>query len=120
MSMKQTKEYITKNPYYHYKYIMDSILSDKSIDFKQSISWASYYCQDIHNLCNCIYQNLHDREKCKEYGVQIHQKIGFDGLQSVYYIILRYSPTSISIDSDIRAIPVNLNYYFDGIGNWES
>ncbi len=71
-----------------------------------------YECSKI------IYENIYNSQTVQDMGESIYRKNGLAGLQAVFYMMCWFSPFKEATDEEIKNAPKQIQYMWDGVGNW--
>ena len=120
---KKIADYVLKNKFPTMMEILDKIKKEDPDKLKyyaeNNINFARDYNEEIHLICKRIYENITNEKIVRECGQILYDKIGFRGMQACFYVLNLYSPLAASTNKEIRHCTVDIQYDWDGIGEWK-
>lgn len=110
------QEFVTKNPYPLYESIIREIKTHP--DKLLASDMENNYTFFAHQLLKNIYENISSSEVIYNCGKILNFNGGLSRMQMCYYVFANYSPFRNAKNLDIYYAYKNLEYTWDGIGDW--
>lgn len=110
--------FIAFNPYPSYKEMLNKI--EKHPDTSISIAMWCEYGKPHHMLLKEVYESGMNKEIIRKAGEAIYKLGGMRAMQMNYYAFMHCSPFRHSENENIVFAYKDLEYGWDGIGDWVS
>ncbi len=93
---------------------------DSHSDVAMSMAMWAEYGHAHHEALKTAYESGMDRATIRKAGEIIHNLGGMQAMQMNYYVFFYFSPFRSAHDPEIHSAYRDLEYGWDGIGEWKA